>query len=47
MFKKLCIGFLSVCLATAMILGINAQCTSDNNHDNVILCILEAERESY
>jgi hypothetical protein len=47
MFKKLCVAFLSVCIAVAMILGVNIRCTSDNDHDNVILCILEVERESY
>ena len=47
MFKKLCVVFLSICIAAAMILGVNTQCTSDNDHDNVILCDLEAKRELY
>lgn len=47
MFKKLCVVFLSVCIAAAIMLGLNYSCTGNNEQNTVTMCILEAEEELY
>lgn len=46
MFKKLCVVFLSVCIATAMILGIGT-CVPKNNEQNTpALCNMDFDEVS-
>ena len=47
MFKKLCVVFLSVCIAATMVLGMHTLCSSNNDQDNVILCDLDAKEELF
>ena len=47
MLKKLCVISLSVCIAAAMILGVNSACSASNDQGAVTMCILEVEEESY
>lgn len=47
MFKKLCFTFLSVCLATAMVLGAIHQFSCANKQDTVTMCIMDVEEELY
>lgn len=42
MLKKLCVIFLSVCIAATMILGVNFSCSCSNIHDCVTLCDMSA-----
>ena len=43
MFKKLCVVSLSLCIATAMIWGINVSCPNGTEQNTVTLCDMEAE----
>ncbi len=46
MFKKLCVAFLSICIATAMILG-TVTCVSNNNEQNSpALCNMDFDEVS-
>lgn len=47
MFKKLCVAFLSLCIAVAMVLGVSSACSGSNVQDTVTMCILEAKEELY
>lgn len=47
MFKKLCVAFLSLCIAVAMVLGINSQFSFDNQQGNIVLCIMDVEEELF
>lgn len=47
MFKKLCVVTLSLCIAAAMVLGVNVACSDSNDQDTVTMCILEPEEELY
>ena len=47
MFNKLCVICLSACIAVGMVLGVTAHYSSDNDQDNITMCILEAKKELY
>lgn len=47
MIKKMCVVFLSLCIATAMFLGVNISYSDNNDQDAVTMCILEPEEELY
>lgn len=47
MFKKFAVTFLSVCIAAAMALGVNTQYFSGNDQNDIALCIMDAEEESF
>ncbi len=44
MINKMCVVFLSLCIAAAMVLGVNVSCSDNNDQDTVTMCILEPVR---
>ena len=47
MFKKFAITFLSVCIAAAMTLGVSTEYINDNIQNDISMCIMDAEEESF
>lgn len=46
MFNKLCVAFLSICIASAIAFSVTASYSSDTDQDAVTMCIMDYEEVS-